>query len=45
MRQAVRGGGYGDLSLVGAVVMEPNGNLSVIGKDSLGEGSALPPTD
>lgn len=43
--QAVRGGGYGDLSRVGAVVMEPNGNLSVIGKDSLGEGSALPPAN
>lgn len=42
--QAVRSGGYGDVSLVGAVVLEPNGTLSVIGKDSLGSGSALPRT-
>ncbi|CAN5325796.1 DUF421 domain-containing protein [soil metagenome] len=40
--QAVRGGGYGDLSLVAAVVLEPNGTLSVIGKDSRGGGNALP---
>lgn len=40
--QAVRGGGYGDLSLVAAVVLEPNGTLSVIGKDSRGAGNALP---
>lgn len=39
--QAVRSGGYGDLALIGAVVLEPNGTLSVIGKDSLGDGSAL----
>lgn len=40
--QAVRSGGYGDVALVGAVVLEPNGTLSVIGRDSLGTGSALP---
>lgn len=40
--QAIRSGGYGDVSLVGAVVLEPNGTLSVIGGDTLGEGSALP---
>lgn len=40
--QAVRGGGFGDLSLVAAVVLEPNGTLSVIGTDSRGRGNALP---
>jgi uncharacterized membrane protein YcaP (DUF421 family) len=40
--QAIRSGGYGDVSLVGAVVLEPNGTLSVIGRESLGSGSALP---
>lgn len=40
--QAVRSGGYGDLALVSAVILEPNGMLSVIGKDKLGTGSALP---
>lgn len=42
--QAVRSGGFGDIGLVGAVVLEPNGSLSVIGRDSMGTGSALPPT-
>jgi uncharacterized membrane protein YcaP (DUF421 family) len=42
IQQAVRSGGYGDLSLVGAVVLEPNGTLSVIGKDAVGDRSALP---
>lgn len=40
--QAVRNGGYGDVALVSAVILEPNGMLSVIGKDKLGTGSALP---
>ena len=40
--QAVRSAGFGDVALVGAVVLEPNGTVSVIGKDSLGKGSALP---
>ena len=40
--QAVRGGGYGDVSLIGAVVLEPNGTLSVISSDSLGAGTAIP---
>lgn len=42
LMQAIRSGGYGDPALVGAVILEPNGTLSVIGKDSLGAGSALP---
>ena len=42
LMQAVRSGGYGDIALVGAVVLEPNGTLSVIGRDSLGAGGALP---
>jgi uncharacterized membrane protein YcaP (DUF421 family) len=41
--QAVRTGGFGDIALVGAVVLEPNGTLSVIGRQSVGSGSALPP--
>ncbi|NQX37189.1 DUF421 domain-containing protein [Herbiconiux sp. VKM Ac-2851] len=40
--QAIRSGGYGDISLVAAVVLEPNGTLSVIGRESLGDGTALP---
>lgn len=40
--QAIRNGGYGDVSLVGAVVLEPNGTVSVIGKESVGAGTALP---
>jgi uncharacterized membrane protein YcaP (DUF421 family) len=40
--QAIRSGGYGDVALVAAVVLEPNGTLSVIGRDSVGSGSALP---
>jgi uncharacterized membrane protein YcaP (DUF421 family) len=42
LMQAIRSGGYGDVALVAAVVLEPNGTLSVIGQDSRGEGSALP---
>nr|WP_259062386.1 hypothetical protein [Microbacterium sp. AK031] len=41
MMQAVRSGGFGDVALVGALVLEPNGTLSVIGKDSVGTGAAL----
>lgn len=40
--QAVRGGGYGDVALVGAVVLEPNGKLSVISQQQMGSGSAMP---
>ena len=40
--QAIRSGGFGDVALVAAVVLEPNGNLSVIGATSRGDGSALP---
>lgn len=40
--QAVRSGGFGDVALVAAVVLEPNGTLSVIGAESRGDGSALP---
>ena len=40
--QAVRGGGYGDIALVGAVVLEPNGKLSVISHEQMGSGSAMP---
>ncbi len=40
--QAVRSGGFGDIGLVGVVVLEPNGTLSVIGKSSMGTGCALP---
>jgi uncharacterized membrane protein YcaP (DUF421 family) len=42
MRSKSRSGGYGDVVLVAAVVLEPNGTLSVIGQNSRGEGSALP---
>lgn len=40
--QAVRSSGFGHIGLIGAVVLEPNGTLSVISKDSMGSGSALP---
>ncbi|WP_298255131.1 DUF421 domain-containing protein [uncultured Arthrobacter sp.] len=39
--QAVRVSGTGDLSTVGAVVLETNGTLSVIPHSSLGTGAAL----
>ncbi len=41
VRQAVRGTGTGDLSQVGAVVLESDGTLSVIPAEKLGDGSAL----
>ncbi|HEV7949914.1 MAG TPA: YetF domain-containing protein [Glaciihabitans sp.] len=40
--QAARSSGFGDLSLVAALVLEPNGTLSVIGYDKRGSGSAIP---
>ncbi|MEV8273094.1 YetF domain-containing protein [Microbacterium sp. NPDC077184] len=43
--QAVRSEGYGELGRVGAVVLEPNGTLSVIGMDGLGSGDTLPRED
>lgn len=39
--QAVRTSGSGSLASVAAVTLEPDGSLSVIPKDSLGDGSAL----
>jgi uncharacterized membrane protein YcaP (DUF421 family) len=41
LRQAVRASGNGDLSQVGAVVLESDGTLSVITASSLGSASAL----
>lgn len=42
VRQAVRASGQGDLSAVGAVVLESDGTLSVIPATSVGDRSALP---
>ena len=41
VRQAVRKAGMGDLSRVGAVVLETDGTLSVIPKDAKGDAWAL----
>jgi len=41
VRQAVRMQGIGDLSKVGAVVLETNGTLSVIPITQYGNGSAM----
>jgi len=41
VRQAVRSSGSGDLSQVGAVVLESDGTLSVITDGQMGDGSAL----
>lgn len=41
VRQAVRSSGSGDLSQVGAVVLESDGTLSVITEGQMGDGSAL----
>ncbi|GAA3632689.1 DUF421 domain-containing protein [Microbacterium awajiense] len=41
VEQAVRQSGRGDLSDVAAVVLESNGRISVIGRDAMGDGSAL----
>ncbi|MDJ0334398.1 DUF421 domain-containing protein [Salinibacterium sp. G-O1] len=45
VRQAVRRSGYGDLGAIAAVVLESNGELSVIPASELGTGSALPDVD
>lgn len=39
--QAVRTSGSGSLASVAAVTLEPDGSLSVISKDNVGDGSAL----
>lgn len=39
--QAIRGSGGGGLDEIGAVVLETDGSLSVIGRSRLGDGSAL----
>jgi uncharacterized membrane protein YcaP (DUF421 family) len=41
VRQAVRNSGQGSLESVGAVILETDGTLSVIGADKVGNGSAL----
>jgi len=41
VRQAVRSSGSGDLSQVGAVVLESDGTLGVITDGQMGDGSAL----
>ena len=41
LQQSVRSAGLGGLELVGAVVVETNGKLSVISADQMGSGSAL----
>ncbi len=41
LRQAVRSSGCGDLARVAYVVLEANGQLSVISADRVGDGSAL----
>ncbi len=42
LRQAVRSSGSGGLERVAAVVLEPDGTLSVIPAGDLGSGSAMP---
>jgi uncharacterized membrane protein YcaP (DUF421 family) len=44
LQQAVRSAGIGGLELVAAVVLEPNGTISVIPSSQLGSGSALADT-
>lgn len=39
--QAIRSSGYGDTSAVGAAILETNGSISVIGRDALGDSTAL----
>lgn len=41
IRQAVRSSGQGDVGRVAAVVLESDGSLSVIGRDKIGDWSAL----
>lgn len=45
VRQAVRASGQGDLSAVGAVILESDGTLSVIPATTVGDRSALPDLD
>lgn len=45
LRQAVRGAGIGGLESVAAVVLEPNGKLSVIPASEVGSSSALTDVD
>ena len=40
---AVRKHGFGDLSRIAAVVMEPDGQLTVVAADDLGDGSVMAP--
>ena len=42
IEQAVRGAGAGSIELVGAVVLESDGTLSVITRDKLGSAGAIP---
>lgn len=42
VRAAVRGHGSGDLADIAAVVLETDGKLSVVARDRLGSGDALP---
>ncbi|GAA4869070.1 DUF421 domain-containing protein [Serinicoccus chungangensis] len=39
--QAIRSSGHDGLDAVGAVVLEPDGTLSVVARSSLGDGQAL----
>ena len=41
VRQSARSSGYGDLAQVAAIVLEPDGTLSVIPVSQLGSGAAL----
>ncbi len=41
VHQAIRSSGHGDIRTIAAVVLEPNGTLSVISRDNLGNASAL----
>jgi uncharacterized membrane protein YcaP (DUF421 family) len=41
VRQAVRSSGQGDVSAVGAVVLETDGTLSVVPREQMGSGDAL----
>ena len=41
VRAAVRKAGHGDVGKIAAVVLETDGSLSVISRDSLGDGSAM----
>lgn len=45
VRQAIRSTGVGDVTTVAAVVLESDGSLSIIRRDSAGDGSALEGVD